>query len=112
MDIAALKAAAEVASPGPWKYEGSIYEHMGASIRAVPDDRGIAQLWQHGNVVADAAFIALANPASILSLIARLERAEGALHGLIDPLGPEGYLPFPGKLATDRARAALEPVQS
>lgn len=47
-------------TPGPWKYEGSIYNHMGAGIRSIPDDRGIAQIWQHGNVVADAALISAA----------------------------------------------------
>lgn len=47
-------------TPGPWKWEGSIYERMSTGIRSIPDDRGIGQLWQHANVVADAKLIAAA----------------------------------------------------
>lgn len=50
-ELARLHAAA---SPGPWLWEGSIYQHMAVEICAV---RGIAQLWKGPHAMADAALI-------------------------------------------------------
>lgn len=49
-------------TPGPWKVEGSIYEHMHSEIvSAMPgSERGIAQVWKHENAMADARLIAAA----------------------------------------------------
>lgn len=57
--IEAVRAGCEGVTQGPWRWEGSIYEHMGAEIVA---ERGLAQLWQRENVVADAAHIARLDP--------------------------------------------------
>jgi hypothetical protein len=84
MDIAALKAACLKAEPGPWH----LYNvgdnpapcpatEAGTSLLTVveEDERSFAAVYDPDT----AAFIVLANPTSILSLIARLERAEAAL---------------------------------
>jgi len=101
MDIAALKAAAEKATPGEWHW--LIHDHSMASL-GVGDDPGMGTPlvlsvspcrscadrakakgaeWEWGRCAtpseANARFIALANPTSILSMIARLEALEEAL---------------------------------
>jgi hypothetical protein len=67
MDIAALKASAELATPGPWHVQHD---------DEVWTDHYVAGTSYHEP---DARFIALANPTSILSMIARLEALEEAL---------------------------------
>ena len=49
-------------TPGPWKADGTIYEHMVSEIRCVlpGEERGIAQVWQHANGFADALLMAAA----------------------------------------------------
>jgi hypothetical protein len=81
-----LKALAEKATPGPWKADGTIYEHMVSEIRSIMpgEERGIAQVWQHPQGFADARFIAAANPATVLSLLAALEEAREREAGLIE----------------------------
>lgn len=73
--LAALKAAAEAATPGPW------FRPVANDTAIRSDDVDIAQTmgayeleWER--MEADAAHIAAANPAAILSLIARMEAAE------------------------------------
>jgi hypothetical protein len=73
---AALRAAAEEATPGPWTTDDS------------RNTAGLARVWQYrGLGIAecryrgaenrkDAAFIALANPTAILDLLDRVEAAE------------------------------------
>jgi hypothetical protein len=58
----------EGVTPGPWKFEGSIYENMGAGVRSIPDDRGFAQLWNSDHVALDAAHIAHCDPDTVRSL--------------------------------------------
>lgn len=90
INIPALKAAALAATPGPWccmeqlpkSYDDHGYRLIAPAHRKsgkwevygekehMCDERGIPQ-WGE-----DAAYIALANPATILALIERLERAE------------------------------------
>lgn len=74
-----LRVLALRATQGPWKADGTIYEHMVSEIRSIMpgEERGIAQVWQHPQGFADARFIAAANPATVLSLLAALEEAEG-----------------------------------
>jgi hypothetical protein len=81
-----LKALAEKATPGPWKADGTIYEHMVAEIRSIMpgEERGIAQVWHHQQGFTDARFIAAANPATVLSLLAALEEAEGREKARVD----------------------------
>lgn len=73
-----LLAIAKVATPGPWKAEGTVYEYMIAELRCVlpGDERGIAQFWQHANGYRDAVFSATFNPAFVTSLIERAQASE------------------------------------
>lgn len=47
---------------GPFRVEGSIYEHMAAEIVAAEpgNERGIAQVWKHENAMSDAALFGAA----------------------------------------------------
>lgn len=104
-----LKALAEKATPGPWKADGTIYEHMVSEIRSIMpgEERGIAQVWQHPQGFADARFIAAANPATVLSLLAALEEAEGRLdeHALFDAETDLAFKDLDAQIATLTARA-------
>ena len=74
LDIPALKAAALAATPGQWARNVAGIEHDNYIAGTGPWYRlhkGGADM-----ASADAAYIALANPATILALIERLERAE------------------------------------
>jgi hypothetical protein len=66
-----LKAFAEAATAGPWKADGTVYEHMAAEVRCTlpGSERGIAQVWNHDKAFADARFMAAANPTVILALL-------------------------------------------
>lgn len=81
LTIEQMLEIARAATPGPWKADGTIYEHMVSEIRSIMpgEERGIAQVWQHPQGFADARFIAAANPATVLSLLAALEEAEGRM---------------------------------
>jgi len=80
-EIAELKELAEKATPGPWqskkkngyahemRLDVAHYEHLILSCFARAHDYGL-------QAQTDAAFIAHANPAAVLSLIERLERLE------------------------------------
>lgn len=72
MDIAALKASAEKATPGPWRVDPSYCVYAGEPEHGTRQD--VADNAWH-----NAEHIALANPTSILSMIARLEALEEAL---------------------------------
>jgi hypothetical protein len=73
MHMKALKAAAESATAGPW------YASRHASGRHFEIGSPTAGIAIAHSGSADAAFIALANPSAILSLIGRVEQLEGAL---------------------------------
>ncbi len=95
-DLDALKMAAEAATPGPWATGATVIVsiadwpiwpiedgpgwHDWEKARGEPIGRFVAEA-RTGDAEGDAnsAFIALANPATVLDLIARLEAAEEAL---------------------------------
>lgn len=79
INIEALKQAAQAATPGPW--------HQATDHQGTPDSRVINSEYEmlaeldgycddYRTEIANAAFIAAANPAVALELVARLERAE------------------------------------
>jgi len=79
-DYSNLKRLAEAATPGPWIAENSRHE---GSINAL--DRHIGMVSMHAKVredipqnFANQAFIAAANPAAVLALIAEVERLQRA----------------------------------
>ena len=113
MTHADLKEAAEKATPGPWRRGNLGYgifqdKHAGdeqAMLCRCPVDKEIMPAqWSR-----DAAFIALANPARILSLIEENERLREALESIAEP--PIGYADLnPNDLViilAENARAAL-----
>lgn len=93
-DLEALKRAAEAATPGPWVVWSSLYEHMDAQLRSADgtvEGVALAEFYRLANGFKNAEFARLANPATILDLISRLEEAEKALawaQGLIEQLPP------------------------
>ena len=72
-DIAALREAAMKATPGPWSVarDGSVISNQYHPLATVSD--GFHRLRSDGETGQDAEFIALANPATILSLLGQLE---------------------------------------
>ncbi|WP_460044145.1 ead/Ea22-like family protein [Pseudomonas sp. S2_H01] len=93
-DIKALKALAEAATPGPWHAENERHE---GSINS--DYRHIGMVSMHANVredipqnFANQEFIAAANPAAVLELIAEIERLHfenGSLRGSCKTTGKD-----------------------
>ncbi|MEN4905683.1 ead/Ea22-like family protein [Rahnella bonaserana] len=87
-DIAALREAAMKATPGPWSVarDGSVISNQYHPLATVSD--GFHRLRSDGETGQDAEFIALANPATILSLLGQLEaecqRADEAIQ--LNPL--------------------------
>lgn len=85
LDLNALQAAAEAATPGKWMWDAD-------PVKGDPLGRRRAQVIATGRTVTrsyytndqgekDAAFIAAANPAVVLALIDRLRKAEAARDG-------------------------------
>lgn len=78
-ELDALEAAAKAATPGPWKCPGRalVVSRMDSSEQLVCD----CLSKQFAQAPKDAAFIAAANPAAVLDLIAELRQAkEECLH--------------------------------
>lgn len=75
-DLAKLKALAEAATPGPWSYDGSYVcpARVEAGTTYVETWRSVADCHQPENTQ----FIAAANPAVVLELIAENERLREA----------------------------------
>ena len=88
MNTTELKALAEKATPGPWKAisRGAYWEEEEGDVDAVSgaeiigaefvDPLGNQQTTRGHCWYRDAAYIAAANPAAILELIAKLEDAQ------------------------------------
>jgi hypothetical protein len=92
--LADLKARAEAATPGPW----AILDERDLEVNVGPPGT-LCIVNSHGDLLlegvdefsdtpdADAAYIATADPATVVALIKRLERAEAAVaaaHALAD----------------------------
>jgi hypothetical protein len=111
MDIAALKAAAEKATPGEW-HEGDGWVFVPPADAANHPDHALRNVLRDVDEAHEnARFIALANPSTILSLIARVEQMEEALRSIADYTGTgPATTPWQAivKDLSDIARAALE----
>lgn len=90
MDIEQLKKLAEAATPGEWfSQDGEIISRESGST-VISDE-------YHGNMIAfqntaDAAFIAAANPQTVLALIKELEEARrDAAQRIIEISATKGY---------------------
>ena len=94
LDLAALRAKAEAATPGPWTQDG---HHMSLIIKCIaergsPNARHLCGDYINvadagENWIVDAPFIAAANPAVVLALIDRSEKAEAERTLACDELG-------------------------
>ncbi|ELY4813421.1 ead/Ea22-like family protein [Cronobacter sakazakii] len=69
---AKLKAAAEKATPGPWRRTATIFNGITCGPFSLTNEKVLANITEKAN----AEFIAAANPAAVLELIAALEAAE------------------------------------
>lgn len=67
-----LKAAAEKATPGPWRRASTIFNGITRGKFSLTKEDILA----NANEKRDAEFIALANPANILALVEALEKAQ------------------------------------
>lgn len=104
IDLAKLKALAEAATPGPWRYRPDKYDDWGY-VRGPSDDEidigwtiavvsagrhvSVAEKDEHRRTETDpygdnAQFIAAANPTAVLALIDRVEELERALKPFAD----------------------------
>ena len=82
IDIEELKRLAEDATPGPWV----------AAISTNMDNKvchSFGGICQTGKDIGDAIFIAAANPAAILELIAEIDSLRDQVNGLTGELGRE-----------------------
>lgn len=82
LDLEELKRLAQAATPGPWE----IKEHLGYD-EAYCDWHQVGAIdLQGGEASADSQFIRSANPAAVLALIERVERAESRTAVLVREL--------------------------
>ena len=94
IDLAELRAKAEAATPGPWTQDG---HHMSLIIKCIAERGSPNARYLCGdyinvadageNWMVDAPFIAAANPAVVLALIDRSEKAEAERTLACDELG-------------------------
>lgn len=74
VDKAKLKAAAEAATPGPWRYAGKDgYDPMVGAGNSIILWRCNGYFGDGSKAMADANYIAAANPATVLALLAENE---------------------------------------
>ena len=117
-ELAALRAAAEAATPGAWavrepKHPDHVY---GGGHRIAIGDGA-----KHAHALANAVYIAKANPAAVLALIAEVERQRHEIASLRLTLGGRTFsatvpapigCPMPGQCAQvaeiERLRACAE----
>jgi hypothetical protein len=98
-NLDALQAAAKAATPGPWSAtlkRGKRDGYIRSPLRTVADVR-------YRNGEADAAFIAAANPQTVLAMISELRRLREMLRELTDWLRPYGV----GKIQDSENRGLL-----
>lgn len=67
-----LKAAAEKATPGPWRRAATVFNGITCGPFSLTNEKVLANVAEKAN----AEFIAAANPAAVLELIAALEAAQ------------------------------------
>ncbi|WP_110877002.1 ead/Ea22-like family protein [Franconibacter helveticus] len=104
-DIAKLKAAAEKATPGPWRLTVTRFNGITRGPFSLTKEDALANAAEK----VDAEFIAAANPAAVLELIAALEAAEKHIAELeaapVAPVaeGETAVMPdYPGTALTQR----------
>lgn len=117
LNIAELKAAAEKATAGPWSVAMT---GRGLHVITVKDNVYVDTICQwagdHPERTDNLKFIAASNPQAILSLIARLEKAEAALTPFADadipPDAPDGGKHYVAPNTFYEYRAAREALKT
>ncbi|AIK83670.1 ead/Ea22-like family protein [Klebsiella pneumoniae] len=89
-----LKAAAEKATPGPWRR--SSVRFNGITDIANPMEQGNKPHVANASEKRDAEFIALANPANVLVLVEALEKAQAVMNAVVTAAAIRGVRPFDG----------------
>jgi len=102
-DLDELKALAEAATPGPWFLDAG--GDTGVYTEARVSDTSTDVAWSYRRE--DEKFIAAANPAAVLDLIARVERAEAERVDLQRKLNTESANVTFYKVERDRYRDAI-----
>lgn len=101
-DLDSLRKAAEKATPGPWLhgYEDGSGKNDPGEGACITGPFGLFPVIQGGDMdgvaagvlkQADATFIALANPATVLALLDRLDRAEAVVEAARESVSDNGY---------------------
>lgn len=114
VDVGALRALAEAATPGRWHSLGGwvAYESggctCGAGAGSLPHEGGCGLEEFVTTTRPDAAFIAAANPAAITALLDRLAAAEGALARVWALADEWSTFPCGGSEPLRQLRAALD----
>ena len=80
LDLAAMRARALAATPGPWRAgaveKRSVFAPYAGALEGPGGERNLLRLNPYFRVEADAAHIAGCDPQTILALLDRLEQAE------------------------------------
>lgn len=106
MNIEELKQLAEAATPGPWVHDQLLADFYEDEVRTSENDSVCADATEH-----DARFIAAANPAAVLELIAEVERLRKlGLRAFAELNGVFGDTTA-GDRALNKARALLQSTQ-
>lgn len=115
MNTEKLKRLAEAATPGPWQQQG-IKTNDRHWMRAVRTDSVASVAWcghDEPQAHADAAYIACANPAAILSLIAERDQLLACLKDVIGWVpGKSAWHTNEPLIAVERARAAITKAEA
>ena len=108
VDIEELKRRAEAATPGPWVSHPKGYYGAVCTSADMSDWVAVAHGNRRGNVLANEAYIAAANPAAILELIRQRDELLEALREIAE--WTERYT-TPGHPISTVARAAIAKVE-
>ena len=108
VDIEELKRRAEAATPGPWVSHPNGYYGAVCTSADMSDWVAVAHGNRRGNVLANEAYIAAANPAAILELIRQRDELLAALREIAE--WTERYT-TPGHPISTVARAAIAKVE-
>lgn len=105
LDLGALKALAEKATPGPWVVTGGDNNLYGVDAQ---DD--YVTLSDSTLPVSDAEFIAAANPEVVLALIERVQAAEAVIAEVTEAWWSGTEPGDDGILYTDQVEAAMDAI--
>lgn len=109
-ELAELRARAEAATPGEWERPSFPQDHrivarQGSAEQTIAEVRWVPPTWATRGANAD--FIALANPATVLRLLDELQRLRDALDSIEMFMGDDEHPPIITEIQ-DAVRAAFK----